>query len=136
MRQNGRGGLGKLVGGVSLPGTAPIDGVEQLRFHGHFPKLQRGPGGDSVHETEGKRERVSAVVLEKRVQSREQRKGERHGTAVVDIHLLLRQHLVVVDQGSEGCDCVLALLAVHERMWSKGEAVVWSGEEVRAQGGL
>ena len=114
MTQKGCGGLGKLAGGVTLPGMAPVDGGEQLRFHGHFPKLRRGPGCDSVHETEGKRERVSAVVVEKRVQSREQRKGERHGTAVVDTHLLLQQHLAVVDQGSEGCDCVLALLAVHE----------------------
>ena len=112
--QRDRGGFGKVAREVTLPGTAPIDGVEQLRFHEHFPKLRRGPGGDSVHETEGKRERVSAVVMEKSVQATEKRKGERHGTAVVDAHLLLRQHLAVVDQGSKGCNDVLALLAIHE----------------------
>ena len=35
MVQRDRGGLGKVAGGVALPGTAPVDGVEQLRFRGY-----------------------------------------------------------------------------------------------------
>ena len=27
--------MGKVAGGVALPGMAPVDGVEQLRFRGH-----------------------------------------------------------------------------------------------------
>ena len=87
MMQRDRGGLGKLAGEVSLPGTAPIDGVEQLRFHGHFPKLRRGPGGDSVHETEGKKVRVSAVSSSNNVEGSEGEKKQQHGTAVVVFNL-------------------------------------------------
>ena len=34
MMLEGCDGLVKLAGEVTLPGMAPIDGVEQLRFHG------------------------------------------------------------------------------------------------------
>ena len=61
MIQRDRGGLGKLAGEVPLPGTAPIDGIEQLRFHGQVLELGRYPGDDFVRDTEGKKVRVSAV---------------------------------------------------------------------------
>ena len=72
-----------------------------------------------VHEIEGKWGRVSAVVKAESVQAREERKEVKHGTAVVDVHLLLRQHLAVLDQSSKGCSGVSALLAVHERVWGE-----------------
>ena len=39
------------------------------------------------HEPEGKRDRVSEAVMEKRVRAREKRKGGQHGSAVVVVYL-------------------------------------------------
>ena len=76
---------------------------------------------------------MSAGFMEKRVQAREKRKGKRHGTAVIVFYLghgeledgHRRQWLR--SYGS-------ALLAVHERVWSEGEAGVWCEGNERARG--
>ena len=68
-------------------------------------------------EPEGKKVRISAVVMVTSKRARKERRDERHGTAVVDPHLQLRPLLAVLAQSSKGSKLVAALLAVHERVW-------------------
>ena len=79
-----------------------------------------------MHETTGKRARVSAVSMGMRRHARERGERGQHGEPVLDVNL-----------GSGGlgeepglqrpCGSGSALLAVHERGWGEGEVLGWRG---------
>ena len=58
---NGGGGEGKLAGEVRLAGMGWFVGGELPVVSVATAQLRRAPGDDSVHDTKGKRVRVSSV---------------------------------------------------------------------------
>ena len=79
--ENG-GGSRKAVVRVVLAGEGPVDGGKVSNFHGHGHELRRSFYGAPVHETTEKRARVSAVMMESKVEGSEREMGQQHGTAV------------------------------------------------------
>ena len=110
MMQIDGGEVVKLAGRVALAGTAGINGGVVSNFHGHGQQLRRAPAAAAVQETEGKRARVSAVCIRKRVGARDERMGGCGVAAMSDL-----------DGGSGGG--VHGLLAVPRWNWSEGEGV-------------
>ena len=93
------GGSRKVLVRAVLAGTeCSGDGVVS-NFHDHGNELRRAPVGASVHETEGKRARVSAVFIRMRVRARKEGMGECGVAAMLDLN------------GGSGCS-EHALLAV------------------------
>ena len=81
------GGSGERLARVALAGTAGINGGELLNFLGHGAALRRSPGDALVHETEGNKVRVSAVIIRMQVVARGKGMRGQHGVAVVVAYL-------------------------------------------------
>ena len=134
MRQNERGGLGKLAGRVLLPGVAPIDSGEQMLLRGRAPSPASPLLRCGARNT-GRTRRVSEGAMVMWMGCKEERGRDQHGSAVIDAHLRLRQNLEKTPGqqrlGSSGS----ALLAVH---WVCGECGrgLRGGVEARVRGGL
>ena len=63
-----------------------VDGEVSI-FHGHGHGLRRSPGDALVHETEGNKVWVSAVIVGMQVEARGKEMGGQHGEAVVVAYL-------------------------------------------------
>ena len=76
------GGVVEAPGRVTLPGKEWFVGGELRNFLGYGHGLRRSPGDALVHETEGNKVWVSAVIVGMQVVAREVRGKQQHGTAV------------------------------------------------------
>ena len=85
------GGSGKLGGGLVFAGDGWFVGGERLILCGHGLQLRRGFYGSPVHETTGKRSRVSAVSMVSKMERSEGRGKRRHDEFVLDANLRLRR---------------------------------------------
>ena len=83
--------MGKLAGEVAGPGVGWFVGVELPVASVATAQLRQAPGDDSIHETEGKRVRVSAVSMGSAVEGSEGRGKQRHSGFVLDGNLRLRR---------------------------------------------
>ena len=86
MLENG-GGSGKLGGELVLAGEGCSGVGDTSDVHGYGNDLRRGPGGSPVHETTGKRVRVSAVSMGSTVEGSVGRGKQQHGESVLDAYL-------------------------------------------------
>ena len=76
------GGVGRAYGRVLLAGMDWFVGGNVSVFHGHGHGLRRSFYGAPVHETTEERARVSAAMMESKVEGSEREMRQQHGTAV------------------------------------------------------
>jgi hypothetical protein len=81
------GGVVEAPGRVALPGKEWFVGGELRNFLGYGHGLRRSPGDALVHETEGNKVWVSAVIVGMQVVARGKEMGGQHGEAVVVAYL-------------------------------------------------